>query len=39
MEVEEEEAKADDDDVVSVPIVRAIMAAVVVDMLLGRCGS
>ena len=39
VEVEEEEAKADDDDVVSVPMVLAVMAAVVVDMLLGRCGS
>ena len=32
VEVEEEEAKADDDDVVSVPMVLAVMAAVVVDM-------
>ena len=39
VEVEEEEAKADDDDVVSVPMVLAVMAAEVVDMLLGRCGS
>ena len=35
----EEEAKAEDDEVVSAPTVLAVMAAEVVDISLGRRGS